>query len=109
MCQLVTSLEFHRGIFHALFSLFMKDFLQPNAVCIRFTHIVNMQPKLYVGSATRSSMDREHSRTRKYFQLEHNKLVQAEFALRFWRDHQNLLIWAPIPIFVLRCDYDFEV
>jgi hypothetical protein len=87
----------------------MKDFLQPNAVCIRFAHIVNMQPKLYVGSATHSSMDREHSRTRKYFQLEHNKLVRAEFALRFWRDHQNLLIWAPIPIFVLRGDYDFEV
>lgn len=30
--------------------LFMKGFFQPNAVYIRFTRILNMQPKYYVGS-----------------------------------------------------------
>lgn len=67
----------------SLMVFFMKDFLQPNAVYIRFTHIVSMQPKIYVGSATRSTLDRESSRTRKYLQLEHDKFVQAELALRF--------------------------
>lgn len=57
----------------SLMVVFMKDFLQPNAVYIRFTHIVSMQPKIYVGSATRSTLDRE-IRTRKYLQLEHDKL-----------------------------------
>ena len=55
-----------------------------------------------IGSATHSTPDRQYSRTRKYFQ--HDKLVQAELALRFWRDHQNLFAWAPIPFFVRRAD-----
>lgn len=71
------------GFFPGVMVFFMKDFLQPNAVYIRFTHIVSMQPKIYVGSATRSTLDRESSRTRKYLQLEHDKFVQAELALRF--------------------------
>ena len=44
----------------------------------------------------------EYSRTRKYFQLTHDRLVQAELALRFWREHQNLFVWAPIPLFACR-------
>ena len=59
LCQLVTpvglfigaSCSFHEGL--------------PSAQCgyIRFTHIVNTQPKFYVGSATHGTMDREHGRT----------------------------------------------
>ena len=41
----------------------------------------------------------------KYFQLTHERLVQAELALRYWHEHDNLYIWAPIPIYTDRVDY----
>ena len=47
----------------------------------------------------------EHSQARKYFQLEHDKLVQAELSLRFWQDRQNLYPWASVLIFVRRAGY----
>ena len=31
--------------------------------------------------------------------------MQAELALRYWREHDNLYIWAPIPIYTERADY----
>ena len=83
----------------------MTGFLRPNSVYLRFTHVVNMQPKFYVGSATHHTLDYEHSQARKYFQLEHDKLVQAELSLRFWQDRQNLYPWASILIFVRRAGY----
>ena len=70
-----------------------------------FTHIVNMQPKFYIGSAMHHTLDREYSRSRKDLQLTNERLVQAELALRYWREHDNLYIWAPIPIYAERADY----
>jgi len=64
-----------------------------------------MQPKFYVGSAMHHVMDREYSRSRKYLQLTNERLVQAELALRYWQEHDNLYIWAPIPIYTDRNDY----
>ena len=64
-----------------------------------------MQPKFYLGSAMHHTLDREYSRSRKYFQLTNERLVQAELALRYWHDHDNLYIWAPIPIYTDRVDY----
>ena len=64
-----------------------------------------MQPKFYVGSAMHHTLDREYSRSRKYLQLTNERLVQAELALRYWKDHDNLYIWAPIPICTDRTDY----
>ena len=64
-----------------------------------------MQPKFYVGSAMHHILDREYSRSRKYFQLTNERLVQAELALRYWQEHDNLYIWAPIPIYTDRTDY----
>ena len=84
--------------------LFSKDFFLPNCVYIRFTHINNMQPKFYIGSASNHVLDRECSRSRQYLQLTHDKLVQGELALRYWREHQNLYVWAPIPVFTCRPD-----
>ena len=50
--------------------------------------------------------DREYSRSRKYLQLTNDeRLVQAELALRYWREHDKLYIWAPIPIYTERTDY----
>ena len=39
--------------------------------------------KFYLGSAMHHTLDREYSRSRKYFQLTHERLVQAELALRY--------------------------
>ena len=38
------------------------------------------------------------------FNLPMNDLL-AELALRYWQDHDNLYIWAPIPIYTDRTDY----
>ena len=86
-------------------NVFSRQFFQPQSVYIRFTHIQNMQPKFYLGSAMHHTLDREYSRSRKYFQLTHERLVQAELALRYWHEHDNLYIWAPIPIYTDRVDY----
>ena len=86
-------------------NLFSRQFFKPQSVYIRFTHITNMQPKFYLGSAMHHTLDREYSRSRKYFQLTNERLVQAELALRYWHDHDNLYIWAPIPIYTDRVDY----
>ena len=86
-------------------NLFSRPFFQPQSVYIRFTYIVNMQPKFYIGSAMHHTLDREYSRSRKYLQLTNERLVQAELALRYWREHDNLYIWTPIPIYTERADY----
>ena len=86
-------------------NLFSRPFFQPQSVYIRFTHIVNLQPKFYLGSAMHSTLDREYSRSRKYLQLTHERLVQAELALRYWQEHDNLYVWAPIPVYTNRADF----
>ena len=86
-------------------NLFSRPFFQPQSVYIRFTHIANLQPKFYVGSVMHSTLDREYSRSRKYLQLINERLVQAEVALRYWQDHDNLYMWAPIPVYTNRTDY----
>ena len=89
--------------------LFSKDFFLPTCVYIRFTHINNMQPKFYIGAASHHVLDRESSRSGKYLQLNlqltHDKLVQAELALRYWREHQNLYMWVQISLFTCRPNY----
>ena len=86
-------------------NLFSRPFFQSHSVYLRFTHITNMQQKFYIGSAMHHTLDREYSRSRKYLQLTNERLVQAELAVRYWREHDNLYIWAPIPIYTERADY----
>ena len=86
-------------------NLFSRPFFQSQSVYIRFTHVPNLQPKFYVGSAMHHTLDREYSRSRKYLQLTKDRLVHAELALCYWREHDNLYIWAPIPIYTERSDY----
>ena len=88
-----------------LHNLFSQPFFQSQSVCIRFTHVMNMQPKFYVGSAVHHTLDREYSRSRKFSQLTNECLIQAELALRYWKEHDNLFAWAPIPLFTERADY----
>ena len=84
---------------------FSRPFFQPEAVYIRFTHIANLQPKFYLGSAMHNVLDREYSRSRKFLQLTNERLVHAELALRYWQEHDNLYVWAPIPIYTNRSDF----
>ena len=84
---------------------FSEVFFKHDAVYIRFTHIQNMQPKFYIGSASHNVFHREHSRFRKYSQLTNERLVQAEQSLRFWKDHGNLFARSPIPLFTERNDF----
>ena len=86
-------------------NLYSQPFFKSHTVYLRFTHISNMQPKFYVGSAMHHTLDREYSRFRKFSQLTNERLVLAELALRYWRDHDNLFAWAPIPLFIERSDY----
>ena len=86
-------------------NLFAQTFFQSQCIYLRFTHIMNMQPKFYIGSAMHHTLDREYSRSRKFCQLTKDKLVQAELALPYWKERDNLYIWARIPIFMERAGY----
>jgi len=67
----------------------LQCFQHPQAVYVRFCHIANFQPKFYVGSTSSFVLDREHSRYRKFLQVQQNKFVLAEVALRFWCRYDN--------------------
>ena len=90
-------------------NLFSKPFFQSQSVYtlyIRFIHIANMQPKFYIGSAMHHTLDREYSRSRK--SLQHQWTTCTSWACptrHYWREHDNLYIWAPIPIYTERADY----
>ena len=58
---------------------FSQAFFLPQSVYIRFTHINNFQPKFYLGSALHHVLDREYSRTRKYYQLTHDRLFKRNW------------------------------
>ena len=86
-------------------NLYAQPFFKSHSVYLRFNHVMNLQPKFYLGSAMHHTLDREYSRSRKFSQLTNERLVHAELALRYWREHDNLFAWAPIPLFVERPDY----
>ena len=86
-------------------NLYSVPFFKSHSVYLRFTHVSNLQPKVYLGSAMHHTMDREYSRFRKFSPLSNERLVLAELALRYWREQDNLFAWAPIPLFVERPDY----
>ena len=54
----------------------------------------NFQPKFYVGSTSSFVLDREHSRYRKFLQVQQSKFVLAEVALRFWCRFDNFWMWS---------------
>ena len=97
-----------QGIFlHRLFrfssfdqlSLLSQSFHSSQAVYIRFSHITNFQPKFYIGSTSSTVLDREHTRFRKFLQVQQNKFVLAEVALRFWNRFDNFWMWSILPLF----------
>ena len=76
------------------FSEALTCFKHREAVYIRFCHISNFQPKFYIGSTSSFVLDREHSRYRKFLQVQQNKFVLAEVALRFWCRFDNFWMWS---------------
>ena len=93
---------FHRlfrfSSFEQLTSL-IQSFHTEQAVYIRFSHIANFQPKFYIGSTSSTVLDREHTRFRKFIQVQQNKFVLAEVALRFWNRFDNFWMWSILPMF----------
>ena len=76
----------------------LNCFKHVNAVYVRFSHISNFQPKFYLGSTSSFVLDHEHSRYRKFLQVQQNKFVLAEVALRFWCKYDNFWMWSVLPI-----------
>ena len=80
-------------------------FKHSQAVYIRFSHIANFQPKFYLGSTSSFVLDREHSRYRKFLQVQQNKFVLAEVALRFWCRYDNSWMWSVFPIYTNKSNF----
>ena len=76
-----------------------------NAVYVRFSHIANFQPKFYLGSTSSFVLCREHSRYRKFLQVQQNKFVLAEVALRFWCRYDNFWMWSVLPIYTNKSNF----
>ena len=83
----------------------LQCFKHPQAVYVRFSHIANFQPKFYVGSTSSFVLDREHSRYRKFLQVQQNKFVLAEEALRFWCRFDNFWMWSVFPIYTNKSNF----
>ena len=86
-------------------SVALQCFKHPQAVYIRFCHIANFQPKFYVGSTSSFVLDREHSRYRKFLQVQQHKFVLAEVALRFWCRFDNFWMWSVFPIYTNKSNF----
>ena len=80
-------------------------FKHREAVYIRFCHISNFQPKFYIGSTSSFVLDREHSRYRKFLQVQQNKFVLAEVALRFWCRFDNFWMWSVFPLYTKKPNF----
>ena len=78
---------------------FTGRFFDGQAVYLRFSHVSNFQPKFYIGSTSSSVLDREHSRFRKFLQVQQNKFVLAEVAPRFWNKYDNFWLWSIFPLY----------
>ena len=83
-------------------NLFSKPSFQSQSVYLRFTHIMNMQPKFLYWVCNASHLGPRVQSLQKVLSTQQRALVQADLALRYWKEHDNLYIWAPIPI---RADY----
>ena len=77
----------------------VRSFHVEQAVYLRFLHLPNFQPKFYIGSTSSTILDREHTRYRKFVQVQQNKFVLAEVALRFWNRFDNFWMWSIFPLF----------
>ena len=76
-----------------------SGFFDDQAEYLRFSHIPNFQPKFYIGSTSSSVLDCEQTRFWKFVQVQQNKFVLAEVALRFWNKYDNFWMWSIFPLY----------
>ena len=74
----------------------LQDHLHPNAVYLKFHR---NQTMFYVGSTSVGVHKRDQTRLRKLRQLQKNRLVHCEPALRWWHKHGRMLQFSSIVIF----------
>ena len=61
--------------------------------------------KVLCGLHSSFALDREHSRYRKFLQVQQNKFVLAEVALRFWCRFDNFWMWSVFPIYTNKSNF----
>ena len=77
----------------------LRSFHVEQAVYLRFSHLSNFHSKFYIGSTSSTILDREHTRFRKFIQVQQNKFAMAEVALRFRNRFDNFWMWSIFPLF----------
>ena len=90
----------HRIFFFASVDDFVhltSGFFDEKAVYLRFSRVSYFQPKFCIGYTSSSVLGREHTRFRKFLQVQQNKFVLAEVALRFWNKYGNFWMWSILP------------
>ena len=78
------------------------SFFEPCAVYLRFCHVSHHQPLFYIGSTAENTLEREHSRFRKFKQVHEGHFVRSELAIRHWSHCNNSFLWSPVPIYIRR-------
>ena len=81
---------------------FSRSFFEPCAVYLRFCHVPRLQPLFYIGSTAENTLEREHTRFRKFKQVNDGQFVLSELAIRYWSHCNNFFLWSPVPIYVRR-------
>ena len=84
---------------------FSRSFFEPNSVYFRFTCIAKHQPLFYIGSTDDHTLGREHTRYRKFKQVNSGQFVLSELAIRFWSHSNNFFWWWPVPIYIRRANH----
>ena len=79
--------------------LWFAPFMLNKLFIFGFLTCRSFQPKFYIGSTSSTILDREHTRFRKFIQVQQNKFVLAEVALRFWNRFDNFWMWSIFPLF----------
>ena len=84
---------------------FSRSFFEPNAVYLRFTCITKHQPLFYIGSTEDHTLGREHTRYRKFKQVNSGQFVLSELAIRFWSHSNNFFWWSPVLLYIRRANH----
>ena len=84
---------------------FSRSFFEPCAVYLRFCHVPRHQPLFYIGSTAENTLEREHTRFRKFKQVNDGHFVLSEMAIRYWSHCNNFFLWSPVPIVATQIEF----
>ena len=80
-------------------SLFLRVFVMIKLLTSDFPIFRVPNLNATFGSTSPFVLDREHSRYRKFLQVQQNKFVLAEVALRSWNRFDNFWMWSIVPLY----------